>query len=57
MNVLCSVTTFGEISPFWQNFKSFLDFFKYLANFCTYFGIFMLLGLLSFDINQWPEIE
>ena len=50
-DVLNSVTTFGEILPLWQNFESFWAilgwFIQYLANFCTYFDIFMLLGKLS----------
>jgi len=45
-----SVTRFGEILPLWQKFKSLWAIIGwliwYLANFCTNFGIFMLLGKL-----------
>ena len=45
---LVSVTTFGKNSPLWQNFKSLLwCWFWYLANFCTCFDNFMLLGKFS----------
>ena len=50
-DVLNSVTTFGEILPLWQNFESFWAilgwFIQYLANFCTYFDIFMLRDKLA----------
>ena len=49
--VLPSVTRFGETSPIWQYLKVFgkiFYWFWYLANICTYLGIFMLLGI---DLN------